>query len=60
MRAVIMTEYEFVLRFQLPAENDQPDEFLDSLYEAGCSDAVIGVGLSGYLALDFSREAVSA
>lgn len=55
-----MTEYEFVLRFQLPAENDQPDEFLDSLYEAGCSDAVIGVGLPGYLALDFSREAVSA
>lgn len=55
-----MTEYEFVLRFQLPADTDQPEEFLDALYEAGCDDAVVGVGLPGYISLDFSREANSA
>lgn len=55
-----MTEYEFALRFQLPTHNDQPEEFLDSLYEAGCDDAVVGVGLPGYIALDFAREAANA
>ncbi len=55
-----MTEYEFVLRFQLPADTDLPEEFLDALYEAGCDDAVVGVGLPGYISLDFSREATDA
>lgn len=55
-----MAEYEFVLRFQLPADTDQPEEFLDALYEAGCDDAMVGVGLPGYISLDFSREATSA
>lgn len=55
-----MNEYEFVLRFQLPENNDQPEEYLDALYEAGCDDATIGVGLPGYLGLDFCREANSA
>lgn len=55
-----MTEYEFVLRFQLPTDDDKPESFLDALYEAGCDDAVVGVGLAGYLSLDFTREAESA
>jgi hypothetical protein len=60
MKVAIMIEYEFVLRFQLPADSDHPDQFLDCLYEAGCADAIVGVGLPGYIALDFSREAKNA
>lgn len=55
-----MNEYDFVLRFQLPESNDHPERYLDTLYEAGCDDATIGVGLPGYIALGFYREADSA
>lgn len=55
-----MNEYEFVLRFQLPESNTQAEQYLDALYEAGCSDATAGVGLPGYISLDFCREADSA
>ncbi|PCI45644.1 MAG: DNA-binding protein [Moraxellaceae bacterium] len=55
-----MNEYEFVLRFQLPESDDQPEQYLDALYEAGCDDATVGVGLPGYIGLDFCREADSA
>lgn len=59
-KVATMTEYEFVLRFQLPTHSDQPEAFLDSLYDAGCDDAVVGAGLLGYIALDFAREAANA
>lgn len=55
-----MNEYEFVLRFQLPESEAQAEQYLDVLYEAGCDDATIGVGLPGYIGLDFCREADSA
>lgn len=55
-----MNEYEFVLRFQLPKGESQAEEYLDALYEAGCDDSVVGVGLPGYIGLDFCREAISA
>ena len=55
-----MNEYEFVLRFQLPDGDQQSEQYLDALYEAGCDDATIGSGLQGYIGLDFCREAVSA
>lgn len=48
------------IAFSVPPETDQPEDFLDALYEAGCDDAVVGVGLSGYISLDFSREGNSA
>jgi predicted DNA-binding transcriptional regulator AlpA len=54
-------EYEFILKFALPSPDDDPSNFLDSLYEAGCGDdAVIGVGKRGTIALDFSRHGASA
>jgi hypothetical protein len=55
-----MTSYDFVLRFVLPDPGANPAQFLDALFEAGCDDAVIGIGLPGSVALDFSREAASA
>lgn len=55
-----MNEYDFVLRFQLPEDCEQPEAYLDALYEAGCDDATIGVGIPGYIGLDFCRKSSSA
>lgn len=56
----VMTSYDSILRFVLPDPRANPAHFLDALFEAGCDDAVIGIGLPGSVALDFSREATSA
>ncbi|WBY02783.1 DNA-binding protein [Ramlibacter tataouinensis] len=53
-------EFEFSLRFRLPADCPDYDVLVERLYEAGCNDATIGIGLPGYIGLDFIREASSA
>lgn len=53
-------EYRFTLRFSLPAEHATQDEILESLARAGCDDALVGLGIPGRIALEFSREAPSA
>ena len=55
-----MKEYDFALIFRLNQSALNPEHYLDLLYEAGCDDAMIGVGKLGYLALDFIRESNSA
>jgi hypothetical protein len=55
-----MTTYDFILRFALPNPTVDPVHFVDALFVAGCDDAVVGVGMSGSIALDFSREAPTA
>ena len=55
-----MSNYEFQLTFALPARDADPDQFVDTLYEAGCDDATIGVGRVGQIGLMFNREAASA
>lgn len=55
-----MREYEFTLKFKLPASTSDPDIYVDTLYESGCDDAIIGTGTKGFIALDFIREAPSA
>lgn len=55
-----MTEYDFLLKFDLPGPDVDPDEFVDALYEAGCDDATVGIGQHGRVALNFTREAASA
>lgn len=53
--------YDFTLIYHLPVEGGEGvDQYLDALYEAGCDDALIGLGRPGYLAFDFEREADSA
>lgn len=52
-------EYEFTLKYQLP-EDENVDVLLERLAEAGCDDAVIGIGQPGRLALAFTRESRSA
>lgn len=57
-----MNAFEFTLIFSLPRHGDATDasHYLDALFEAGCDDALIGLGRAGYIALDFSREASNA
>lgn len=54
-----MTLYDFTLKFAVPDALDM--ETLETrLFEAGCDDALVGLGQKGRLALEFSREAASA
>lgn len=55
-----MKTYEFTLAFRLPRPDADPIAFLDALFEAGCDDAMPGVGRRGAIALVFNREAVTA
>ena len=53
-------EYEFTLKFMLASQDANVDELVERLGEAGCKDALVGVGQTGRLALDFTRESDSA
>src|SRR5471030_1427046 len=52
-------EYIFTLKYQLP-EDAGLDDVVERLGAAGCDDALIGVGLTGRIAMNFSRDADSA
>lgn len=53
-------EYTFTLKYQLADNERDPDVLVERLGEAGCDDALVGIGLPGRLALEFTREAESA
>ena len=55
-----MTEFDFILKFDLPDPETDPDKFVDALFEAGCDDATVGIGQHGRVALNFTREAATA
>ncbi len=55
-----MTEYDFLLRFDLPDPSVNPERFVESLYEAGCDDATVGIGQHGRIALSFRLDDVTA
>jgi hypothetical protein len=55
-----MKHYEFALRFALPPGVEHSDELIERLGDAGCDDALIGVGHAGRIALEFDRGADSA
>ncbi len=52
-------EFDFTLTFAIP-EAAEPETLESALFEAGCDDAIIGLGQKGRLALNFTREAESA
>lgn len=52
--------YEFTISFALPNGEADPKHYLDALFEAGCDDALVGIGQAGLLSLDFDREATDA
>lgn len=51
--------FSFQLTCDLPNKSDDPGQFVDALYEAGCNDATLGIGAKGAIGLDFDREAAS-
>ncbi|HEU0198106.1 MAG TPA: DNA-binding protein [Nevskiaceae bacterium] len=53
-------EYTFTLKYQLAAGDRDTDALLERLGEAGCDDALVGIGQPGRLALEFTREAADA
>ena len=53
-------EYEFEMRFRLPVDDANAGDLVERLGEAGCDDALIGIGQLGRIALKFTREAESA
>ncbi len=55
-----MKEFDFTLVFQLAQSHNNPEDYLDLLYEAGCDDALLGLGKEGYISLNFIRESNSA
>jgi predicted DNA-binding transcriptional regulator AlpA len=53
-------EYTFTLKYQLAADDRDPDALVERLGEASCDDALVGIGQPGRLALEFTREAADA
>lgn len=53
-------EYTFTLKYQLTDDDGDPDALVERLGEAGCDDALVGIGQPGRLALEFTREAANA
>lgn len=53
-------EYDFTLKFSLPNIEADAEAYVEALAEAGCDDAIIGIGQKGKIALQFYREAENA
>jgi hypothetical protein len=53
-------EYDFVLKFKLAEGSADASDLVERLGDAGCDDAVVGIGQPGRIALNFTREANSA
>ena len=53
-------EYTFTLKYQLADDDRDTDALVERLGEAGCDDALAGIGQPGRLALEFTREATDA
>ena len=53
-------EYTFTLKYQLAEHDSAPDAMVERLGEAGCDDALVGIGQPGRLALEFTRESDGA
>ena len=48
-------EFEFDLVFALPEEAGNEAAVLDALHEAGCGDAVVGLGAPGLVGVGLTR-----
>jgi len=60
MPRISTMEYTFTLKYQLADDDRDADALVERLGEAGCDDALVGIGQPGRLALEFTREADSA
>lgn len=59
-RKSVAKEYTFVLKYQLADNDSDSDALVECLGEAGCDDALVGIGQPGRLTLEFTREAANA
>jgi predicted DNA-binding transcriptional regulator AlpA len=55
-----MAEYTFTLIFNLPNSQKEPEQWVGMLGAGGCDDALIGIGVTGRIALNFTRQANGA
>lgn len=53
-------EFIFRLAYHLAGKDGDADALVERLGEAGCDDALVGIGQPGRIALEFTREAASA
>ena len=53
-------EFQFKLMYRLAGSDSNQEEIVERLGESGCTDALIGTGVPGRIALDFHREADNA
>lgn len=53
-------EFTFTLKYQLTTSDTDIDALIEQLVEEGCDDALVGVGQSGRIGLEFVREASNA
>lgn len=53
-------EFAFTLRYKLSNDDSNVDDLLERLGEAGCTDALVGIGQAGRMSLEFVREAKNA
>ena len=53
-------EYTFTLKYALPPAEADTDALMERLGAQGCTDATIGLGQPGCVALVFTRSASSA
>lgn len=60
METEMAMEYEFNLKFKLAASAVTEDQIMERLGAANCTDALVGLGMPGYVELEFTREAHSA
>jgi predicted DNA-binding transcriptional regulator AlpA len=52
----VIVEFEFGMKFKLGVQGTDSKELVERLGEAGCDDAVIGIGQPGRITLEFTRE----
>ena len=53
-------EYDFTLKFKLSDTDCDINDVVERLGAAGCDDALVGIGTTGRIALNFTRHAESA
>ena len=51
----IKLQYEFTLRFKLSGQEGDADQVVEKLGEGGCTDALVGTGVPGQIAMAFTR-----
>ncbi|MCK5523693.1 MAG: DNA-binding protein [Thiomargarita sp.] len=55
-----MKEFDFTLKFAFSNLNTEAEDYVELLGQAGCDDALIGIGKKGRIAFQFCREAKDA